>query len=207
MYQTVVCLRSPFDPSCDNALDKIFLAQKEEDQTGQRHHQGGTHEQIVLGAGNRARAAGDSALKIAHPDGQGVFRFGVEEDQGAKKVVPMTNKAQRCHRSNGRFAERRDDLPQNAPTAGAIDLGRFVQIKGNAQHKLAHEEDIKRTTAKPGWDNQRIIGIDPVELFEEQVGWNQRHLDREHNGAQGDKKEEIPPWKAKTGKAIGHNSG
>lgn len=38
-----------FNPSRDNALDKVLLADKEEDQTGERDHEGGAHEQVILG--------------------------------------------------------------------------------------------------------------------------------------------------------------
>src|SRR5688572_28622220 len=144
---------------------------------------------MVLRARDSPRPLCDGGLQITHTDSHDIFIFAVEEDEWVEKVIPLADEAERCHRGDGGFAEGDDDLPENTPTAGPINLGGFIQVIGDAEDELAHEKNVEGPTAKPRRNDQRVEGVDPAKFLKEQIGWDQRDFNRQHNGGEGEEEE------------------
>src|SRR5207247_1821620 len=87
--------------------------------------------------------------------------------------------------------------------ARAVNESGFVELSWQRQKELAHQEDRKSAPTKPGWNPQRIQGVDPSEVVKQNVPRNQGNLGGKHHCRQGHHENRVLEAKVEAGEPVG----
>jgi len=172
----------------------VFLGQEKDDQNWHYHHCGGGHEGAPHGA-----ALEHEGLEA---EGEGELFAGVEEDQRAGEVVPGEHEAEDGDGCKGRLGKGQDDGPPDAQAGGAVDDGSFFKLHRDGEEELAEHEDVEGR-AEHGGDGQRVEGVDPLKLGEEEVEGHEHDDVGDHHLADHDHEYEVAAGRAQAGEAVG----
>src|SRR5690606_899554 len=115
----------------DEAFDEIALGKEKEHDDWHRHGGGGSHKQVPFGAHDAAEGGQTNS------DGEIVVRTQVQ--QRANVVIPGKQKGKDRHGGEGRFAERRHNLPVDAKFVAAVDAPGVGQLFRERAEELAEE--------------------------------------------------------------------
>src|SRR5262249_27981646 len=128
------CRTLLLEPFRRGALDKGAAGEEGEDEDGAGGGRAGGHEE---GPGGVAGAR----LVELEGQGEGELVLVGEEDEGREEVVPDVDEVEESDDGERGAREGEDDAPEDAPMRAAVDAGGFVEVAGDAQEKLAQQED------------------------------------------------------------------
>src|SRR5579883_2529584 len=125
------------DRSLSKAADEIFAAEEVDEQrrNGADQHAGAHHVvDFCVGVAGRQtdQRRGDRLVASRR------------EDDAEEIVIPDAGELPDHGDDQDRRRQRQDDLPENAPEAGAVDTRRFDQVVGNVHVVVAAEQRRER---------------------------------------------------------------
>lgn len=188
---------SPPKTGNDDPLDKKPLGEEEDDQARHEKHRRRRHVEIPLNRPDKGES------KIGQVEGQDEILLGRDDDQGSQEVIPIIDEGKDGNSGQGWLGKWHDDAPKNTPPRGTVDQGRLVIVFGNSEEELAQEKYIKGST-KPGWDDQRLQGIQPAELVPDNELGHHHHREGDHQSAQNQHEESSFARELQASKGISH---
>src|SRR5262249_34518423 len=151
------------------ASDEIFAAEEVDQQRrdGADEH-AGAHHVVDFGigvAGGEADQGGRDRLTTAGG-----------EDGAEQIVVPDAGELPDHGNDQDRGRQRQDDLPKDAPEAGAVDAGGFDQIVGNVDVVVAAEQRRERRALHAMDEDEAGDGVGEANRAENERPRHQRDL-------------------------------
>ena len=175
---------------CSQATDEVLAAEEIDEKRRQRADQhGGTHH--VVGAHGRAAHRQRDQRR-----GDRLVGAGVQHD-AEQVLVPDAGELPDHGDDHDRRGQRHDDLPEDAPEAGAVDARRFDQVVGDADIVVAEEQRREREALDAVDQDQAVDRVGEADLAEQEGPGQQRdlarHEDAEQHAAEDDLRAREPP--------------
>jgi hypothetical protein len=139
-------------------------------------------------------------LEPGQSDLKGLHLVGVGHNQGVQEIVPQLQEGKDRQHSHRRRAHRQQHSPVDLEVVRPIDARRFVIFLGHGDECLAHEECAEHVRAKG--QPEGPIGIDQVQLGEEQEDRDDHHLVGHHDLEHHQPEDGITTGEVLAGKAI-----
>jgi hypothetical protein len=111
-------------------------------------------------------------------------------DERVEEVVPRVQKLEECDRGYRRLGQGDYDPPQYLEVVRSLDSGRIRQLLRDRHEELSEQED-RKCVAEEARDDQRLETSYPMELNEDHVQGNARHLRREHHRGEYQHKDHL----------------
>ena len=140
-------------------------------------------------------------------DRHGELLRSVEVDEGPEEVAPTCDDGDDGKCSEHWFAEGHQNGPEDTEVAGSIDQGCFIQVSGQGQEELTHQEDGECAAAEPVGHPKGKVRVDPSQPVEEDELRDEGDLGGEHHGRERDHEEDIPSAIFEAGKGVGNEGG
>ena len=126
---------------------------------------------------------------------------------GPRLSFHVPHKRKEKNDEDGRFGERQHDLPEGTQWSGAVDGCRIFKLEGQPLEKLPVDNEqntAPNTITQVGWDEQRQIGIHPLQLGKEHELRNHYHLRWYDDREQQQAKQNPAPAKGQASKTVAH---
>ncbi|CDN45555.1 hypothetical protein BN871_HY_00050 [Paenibacillus sp. P22] len=202
---------SAFDGADQGPFHEMLLQERINSQNRSAGYEDGSHfhrERIDLlldgdrnsGLGDRLRRVADEILEH-HLQLPHVLLRRIQH--GGEEVVPVPDCDEQADRRQHRLGERQDDPEEHRQVVRPVDLGRLLQLVGNAPEEADHDENV------PGADragqDERPVRIDQAEHFDEQVRGHQSAA--EQHREQDEQGEELAAAQPLLGDGVSHPCG
>ena len=118
------------------------------------------------------------------------LRLGGREEHGEQIFVPVQDERQQRGGGKAGPRQRQDDIPENAKPRGAIELGRFLQLDGQAGEEIMHQPHDDRQIGHGIDDDQRQMGVEQADRLEHHVDRNDDD-DRRQDALRNDPEQDV----------------
>lgn len=187
---------SAFQAAGANALNQIAVEEQEDQEHGDQRKGGHSKHCAVVRGGSRVGKQFDG-------DRYSIGLRAAQVKQGAHVVVPLPVELNDNSGYDGGFHQRQDDAAVNLVFAAAVNGSSFVQILGDALHKLHHLIDEERLAAEVRQDQGYIAGNQTQAIINQILG-NHDDLGGQHHGDQHAGEPELAAAEPHTGQSICH---
>lgn len=140
------------------AAHDVFFAEEKHNSDRDEGDEAGGHQQVR--PGTRLR------LKHANSQRDGIGLKIGQVDQRIEKILPVIDKAKQQGGDGRRSGDRQHDMPIGLPGRCTVKTGCFFKMEWDGAKKLPEEEDVERSTTKPGGYDQGFVGVHPAEQIE-----------------------------------------
>ncbi|CAI7674319.1 unnamed protein product, partial [Penicillium discolor] len=166
-----------------DALNQVLLQHDHEQGGGDHRDDGGGHLQVPAGAGEAGEAR--------QTDGQRAVRVVVDgDDEGPEVAVPEREEGEDREHGDRGLRQRQDDLQERPDGTRAVDAGRLLQLVGDAAEELPHQE--RAEGAEREGQDERLIGVDPVEPLHDLEHRDDEHLGGHHQRGEEEDEHRVP---------------
>ena len=189
--------------SLDCALEQggaELLLKEQENNDGGRHQQerpGVEQDDIgaVFGLERLQRACHGSFVRI------------VDQDQGQQEGVPGGEEHQQSERRDGRLGQRKVDVQEGLPGAGAVDARRFAQLRRCGDEVRVHPEHREGHVQPDQREDQAQLAVQQPQFADLLVQRHDRDLLGKREGQQEQKEEDPAQRNPQDGDRVGGHGG
>ena len=188
-------LELPFEPRGRDSFHEVLLTHDKYDKTWhQRQYRHGKHRTpIGLRAGIKEQA---------QTQRHGVFANVTQVDQLTEEVVPCPQE-RKDHRGNQCWESQwNDDFGVYFHRTTSINGCRLIQLFRQSPEELYHEKNEEGVCRQPFWHHKRQIRIHPLQVVEENILRDQRHMMGQHDRHEHQAKADGFETKIQSGEGI-----